>query len=73
MITTQQEARGKWCPFYQKYNRDDLAPSNPCRCLASDCMLWRWWGWWVPPGEKNKAHGIPDKDKLGYCGLSGRY
>lgn len=70
MLTTEMEAREKWCPqariarrelvtvgkslgqemmapaVVAGVNRDALGQSpNPiasCRCLGSDCMMWRW-------------------------------
>lgn len=34
------------------------SPSS-CRCIASDCMAWRWGGF------------TQDGDDMGYCGLAG--
>jgi hypothetical protein len=53
MACTEKDARTKWCPFvrYVTGEEDDQAPANrwpdftnppPCRCIASDCMMWRW-------------------------------
>ena len=55
---TEDEAKQKWCPFVRviedvgsSYNRviyakgderKDLLTENACKCVASDCMMWRW-------------------------------
>jgi hypothetical protein len=66
---TREQARELWCPLVRyacgseppAYNRCDDSDyrsiSNPsaCRCIASDCMMWRW-------GRLNGE---------GYCGLGG--
>jgi hypothetical protein len=44
-------------------------------CVGDDCMAWKFWV--QPPGSQLQAiklpHGIKDKDKLGYCGMTGIY
>lgn len=48
-MTTEAEAKTKWCPFGRIGHRDGIAmndPANPnfsARCIGSDCMAWRWW------------------------------
>jgi len=71
MIITEEQAKSKWCPMarvhsktntssYNKYpDSDTELPSVPvpdqARCIASDCMMWRW---------------HPDYRQDGYCGLA---
>ena len=31
----ESEAKEKWCPFYEKENRN-------AKCITSKCMAWRW-------------------------------
>lgn len=71
-MTTEAEAKDKWCPFARTYEQAG-SDGNPvsvnraamssgimpdCRCLASACMAWRWI-------ESRVGEG-------GYCGLAGR-
>jgi len=70
---TEDEARKLWCPFARAIdhhgdvrdgvagiNRDDDGhPDEACRCLASGCMAWRWYG------------GPDDAQTNGWCGLAG--
>jgi asparagine synthetase A len=67
---TEETARKKWCPFsramieqdsghmtainrryYDDWNKD---PTEGCRCLASDCMVWQF---------------VVGNEALGFCGL----
>lgn len=41
MLLTEEEARKKWCPFAGE-GRLMLGPSGDPRCIASECMAWRW-------------------------------
>ncbi len=38
---------------------------NPeeCRCIASDCMAWRW-------GSGYRFTGLPAEEQAGFCGLA---
>ena len=66
---TEEEAQKLWCPMARyaregttAFNRcegahDYLSNPKSCRCIASDCAMWRW------------ARYSEDK---GYCGLGGR-
>jgi len=73
MILTEKEARRKWCP------QTSYAPSpgeeipNFARCIASDCMAWRW-------AKDEKRMLDDDGDPIGfgrgivggYCGFAGK-
>ena len=46
-----------------KLDDKDLVGNTPgTRCIASECMAWRW----------NPEGHIPNKGKQGYCGLAGK-
>jgi hypothetical protein len=68
---TEDEARKLWCPMarmsdadlpaYNRFTEEDtykvvFNPSN-CRCIASECAMWRW---------------LDDWQENGYCGLAGK-
>jgi hypothetical protein len=72
-MTTEAEARSKWCPFFRasiacspiegnQYatNRFDLTSS--AHCLGSGCMAWRT----IETAPMSEQHGY------GYCGLAGK-
>jgi hypothetical protein len=89
MILTEEQARAKWCPkaLHQSGGEEPAANrwsdrdgfnANPpeCRCLASDCMAWRWAPdiYRSPDGHAWSARQT-DEDVLeerGYCGLAGQ-
>lgn len=86
---TEEEAKTKWCPFAREVyvppeshcpgtvaNRDyDSAPYG-CRCIASECMAWRWSHFTAghaKHGSDYISDGCPPGKKAeGYCGLAGR-
>ena len=75
---TEQEARKKWCPQGRvhssagSYNRtESRTVDGPCKCIASDCMSWRWIR---DPLLNFVMEGKPVPDytgEHGYCGLAG--
>ena len=71
MILSEENARSKWCPFARLPHGDvcsgssalaavNRSPDEKARCLASGCMLWRWY---EHEGEGDAMRG--------YCSLSG--
>ena len=55
------------------YNRTDVpnAPPipNTCRCIASECMAWKW----ETAGEDmGRQHNNPGAERHGYCGLTSK-
>lgn len=78
MITSVGNAKEKWCPL--DHGQASPREGSAGTCLGPECMMWRFWV--PPPGVSfNEAeslaarekHGKPDRDKKGYCGLSGTY
>jgi hypothetical protein len=71
MLLTEKEAAMRWCPFTRTYAEPghlevgaiatavNRGPTyDPCRCLGSGCMAWRW-------SDADSAFG-----KVGECGLA---
>lgn len=77
---TEEEARTKWCPFGRvyspngAYNRTETtAAAGPSRCIASNCMAWRWI---KDPVTNLFTFGkeLPSYEgEHGYCGLAGKF
>jgi len=78
---TEDEARKKWCPF-ARHTQDEAPVANrwdsdlnpiQCRCIASDCLAWRWR---VTSGvEERMYHDVAagkEPQREGYCGLAGK-
>lgn len=63
-VMTEEEARGKGCPFMR------FSPT----CSASNCMAWRWvWSgsWEAVDGSDVLSHRRVPSSTHGYCGLAG--
>ena len=67
MLKNVQEARETWCYITLGTNRS--------KCLASDCMAWRWAEYTPHVYDKYDAEGTESQDKpgqrRGFCGLAG--
>jgi hypothetical protein len=73
---TEDEAKTKWCPYGRGDNdqNDRGEPKYASRCIASDCMAWRWFfilDESMPTGM-NAHRTDGDGNWLGYCGLAGK-
>lgn len=66
---TEEQAHTKWCPMVRTGLVAGMAVNHhvsgdvheETRCIASDCMMWRW-----EYGSKMK------QDSVGWCGLAGK-
>lgn len=66
-LTTEEEAKKKWCPFSRLTTGVDHRPAGnrpfdehpAMACLGSSCMAWRW-------GAEN-AEWV----RNGFCGMAG--
>lgn len=79
-MLTEEDARAKWCPA-NRWGQDPLAMQPhefnpvPCRCIASECMAWRWVGTRIAFFDGDNGSGCSVQTptgKSGYCGLAGR-
>lgn len=68
---TEAEARTKWCPFarregdYLSRQPVNRPVDNNSRCLASQCMAWRWT---TEPLDTRYRQ----ETGQGFCGLAGK-
>jgi hypothetical protein len=74
-----EEAKEKWCPFanpsglqgYPTENRAVLKSRGAhTRCIAIDCMSWRWTKNCVDGVNSSTVTIVSETD--GYCGLAGK-
>ena len=75
MLTSQDDARAKWCPFVRIDNSNRLHNTmtdgfqnsdKMYHCIAGDCMAWR---------QFHLSHFKGSEEGLeshGYCGYAGR-
>jgi hypothetical protein len=70
MLTTEEEAGTKWCPFVRvegenrAYDTEGMLSSGRSfHCIGSYCMAWR---------TLHVGQGKPGPRDQGYCGLAGR-
>jgi hypothetical protein len=63
-VMTEDQAQSKWCPFARMLDRTGSAgynrgpdPALWTKCVASQCMAWRW-------------RTLPEVPGDGYCGLA---
>ena len=59
-MLTEEEAMKKWCPYTKPYNNEIPGQEfDETRCLASNCMFWRW------------SHQVTNDLPSGFCGAAG--
>lgn len=73
MIVTEEQSRKKWCPqlrvmdmsngFAIATNLGGHGLLDNC-CIASDCMMWRWYNRTIGETRENVGKG--------FCGLAGK-
>lgn len=51
---------------------NDLIGEDSDKCIASDCMMWRWDTWIDKGSVSNPQKNEITSDKWGYCGLAGK-
>ena len=80
MITTEQDAKGRWCPFARVYGSHASTVNRTTKgtihqdtlCLGSACMAWTWAGWKhdgkVHSREPHVSGG--HAPAVGFCGMA---
>jgi len=79
MVLTEEEAKTKWCPHkrvdsyegnsnYNTHADGDLPDES--KCIASDCMMWRW-DEASDRDENGNLIGGTNYNTEGHCGLGG--
>lgn len=85
MMLTEEEAKTKWCPYgagaptMVSLTKDGAAeylpvPKERARCIASQCMAWRWnpsdiqREQWIAAG----AVHLEKRERQGFCGIAGK-
>lgn len=84
MMHTEDEARKRVCPYLpsdyeisERWGEHGQGEKQRnvirfARCIASDCMAWRWTGETTEMGEMtDEQHQAWLARRLGYCGLAG--
>lgn len=81
-MLAEEQAREKWCPM-ARYADMSVGAANrwpqetptphalnpvPCRCIASDCMMWRWE---LVRAGQSFVDGSK-RGQRGWCGLAGK-
>lgn len=84
---TEADAKTKWCPkvsfsdegadAYSMNNRGDVMrrdtePVHLTRCIASDCMAWRWEMRTVSSPDQPPHEAYSEPTDRGYCGAFGK-
>ena len=80
---TEEEAKKKWCAHMFPYMDGQKSSGHNCyaddyetrhtdatKCMASDCMAWRWHGVKINNRYKQETEWVHSDD--GYCGLAGK-
>lgn len=92
-MLTEQEAKEKWCPQVRRSSvlaethmgaptvatAVNVGTVKKNRCIASECMMWRWSAKSRCTNEKDLSYccvavyeDLPREQWTGYCGLAGK-
>lgn len=82
MTLTEAEARERWPMARGPRNfgnaihianrNQEGDPISESKCIASRCMMWRWFDSPVMGAFREAETGIPRPERRGFCGLAGR-